>query len=148
MDVLRNIPAVVRFVSAEPLLEGIAQDINLDGFRWLIAGGESGHGPEYLWPGTKWQDEQEKGRRTMKLEWAMHLLEKCRESETVFYFKQVTAFRSGEDADALGCLYHDFPAALYPWYAEDELDADFRKTGKGTAAQGEESGGQLIFELE
>ena len=43
LDALRNIPAAVRFISAEPLLESLA-DINLDGFHWLIAGGESGSG--------------------------------------------------------------------------------------------------------
>jgi len=43
LDALREIPSAVRFISAEPLLESLA-DINLDGFHWLIAGGESGPG--------------------------------------------------------------------------------------------------------
>jgi protein gp37 len=34
---LRGIPAVVRFISAEPLLEPMG-DIKLAGFHWLIAG--------------------------------------------------------------------------------------------------------------
>jgi hypothetical protein len=137
MDVLRNVPSVVRFVSAEPLLEDISDDINLDGFHWLIAGGESGGEPEYVWPETRWQDERENGRRTMKLEWVMSLLEKCRTSQTAFYFKQVTAFRSGENAAALGCIHHNYPSGPYSWYTEDELDADFRKSGKIVEAETE-----------
>jgi protein gp37 len=40
-DELRQVPAAVRFVSAEPLL-GSLPTLNLDGIDWLIAGGESG----------------------------------------------------------------------------------------------------------
>jgi protein gp37 len=42
LDILRKTPAVVRFVSCEPLLEDVS-DINLDGIDWIICGGESGH---------------------------------------------------------------------------------------------------------
>ena len=42
-DVLRKIPAHVRFIGAEPLL-GPLPDLDLRGFHWLIAGGESGPG--------------------------------------------------------------------------------------------------------
>jgi protein gp37 len=50
-DSLREVPAAVRFVSAEPLL-GPLDDLDLDGIDWLIAGGESGpnHRPvDPLW---------------------------------------------------------------------------------------------------
>ena len=40
-DVLRKIPARVRFISAEPLL-GPLPNLVFDGFHWLIVGGESG----------------------------------------------------------------------------------------------------------
>jgi protein gp37 len=43
VDVLRQIPAQIRFISAEPLLESLA-DIELQGYQWFIAGGESGSG--------------------------------------------------------------------------------------------------------
>jgi protein gp37 len=42
-DELRKVPAAVRFISAEPLLEPLP-DLNLDGIDWLIAGGESESG--------------------------------------------------------------------------------------------------------
>ena len=40
-DYLREVPAAVRFVSAEPLL-GPVDQLDLSGIDWLIAGGESG----------------------------------------------------------------------------------------------------------
>ncbi len=40
-DLLRQVPAVVRFISAEPLL-GPLDGLDLTGIDWLIAGGESG----------------------------------------------------------------------------------------------------------
>jgi len=43
VNILRNTPAKVRFLSCEPLLEDIS-DVNLNGIDWLIAGGESGTG--------------------------------------------------------------------------------------------------------
>ena len=43
-DYLREVPAAVRFISAEPLL-GPLDGLDLDGIDWLIAGGESGPRP-------------------------------------------------------------------------------------------------------
>ena len=42
-DQLREVPAAVRFISAEPLL-GPLEGLDLTGIDWLIAGGESGPG--------------------------------------------------------------------------------------------------------
>jgi protein gp37 len=42
-DALRQIPAAVRFISAEPLL-GPLSDLELTGIHWVIGGGESGVG--------------------------------------------------------------------------------------------------------
>jgi protein gp37 len=41
IDVLRQVPACVRFISFEPLLASI-RDPNLAGIHWVIVGGESG----------------------------------------------------------------------------------------------------------
>ncbi len=90
-DRLRQIPAAVRFISAEPLLESLA-DLNLDGIHWLIAGGESG--PSH---------------RLMKLRWAEELRKKCQASGITFFFKQVSAPLSGEGEKALGKMYHEWP---------------------------------------
>src|SRR5262249_2695169 len=43
IDVLRQAPAAVRFLSIEPLLEDLGE-INLGGIGWVIVGGESGLG--------------------------------------------------------------------------------------------------------
>jgi protein gp37 len=125
IDKLRAVKAVRRFVSAEPLLEDISGVINLTGIDWLIAGGESGPGPEYVWiSGTNFLKEPI-GRRTMQLEWAENLKAACEKASTVFFFKQITDARSGRGADALGKVYHDFPAGPYPWYLLEEFAEDF-----------------------
>ena len=43
VDILRTIPAAVRFLSIEPLLEDLG-DIDLSGIHWVLVGGESGPG--------------------------------------------------------------------------------------------------------
>ena len=43
VDILRTIPAAVRFLSVEPLLEDLG-DIDLTGIHWVLIGGESGPG--------------------------------------------------------------------------------------------------------
>ena len=40
-DMLRNLPASVKFLSCEPLVEDL-EEINLAGIDWVIVGGESG----------------------------------------------------------------------------------------------------------
>ena len=42
IDVLRTIPAAIRFLSCEPLLEDLVA-LDLSGIHWVIVGGESGH---------------------------------------------------------------------------------------------------------
>jgi protein gp37 len=101
-------PEAVRFISAEPLLEEITQKINLDGIGWLIAGGESGFGKEYLWDKND-KNPPKTGRRTMRLEWAYSLMLKCKQNGVPFWFKQITAPRSGRGEDALGMKFHEFP---------------------------------------
>lgn len=43
IDLLRESPAAVRFLSIEPLLEDLGE-IDLTGIDWVIVGGESGPG--------------------------------------------------------------------------------------------------------
>ena len=91
VDALRKIPATVRFISAEPLLESLT-DINLDGYRWLIAGGESGS-----------------GFRPMQEKWATELRDLCAKEDVGFHFKQHSAFRSGTGVELEGVVYHEAP---------------------------------------
>ncbi len=69
-DYLRQVPAAVRFISAEPLL-GPLEHLDLDQIDWLIAGGESGA-----------------GHRPMRGEWALALRDQCAAAGTAFFFKQ------------------------------------------------------------
>lgn len=69
-DYLRRVPAVVRFISAEPLLSALPS-IRLDGIHWLIAGGESGHGARPCHP-----------------DWARTLRDQCEAAGVPFFFKQ------------------------------------------------------------
>ena len=117
MDTLRRIPCRIRFLSAEPLLEDISQNINLDNFHWVIAGGESGSGDEYLWNASKdWKQELnlENGRRTMDVSWAQKLADACARRYIPFYFKQFTAPKPGTGETAVDV--HQFPKA--PWNGE------------------------------
>lgn len=77
VDVLRQVPAKVRFLSCEPLLEGLGT-FGLDGIHWVIAGGESGS-----------------NARPMKKEWVTELRDLCEKTKTPFFFKQWGAY--GED---------------------------------------------------
>jgi len=130
IDSLRKVPIhpeAVRFISAEPLLEDISEDINLDGIGWLIAGGESGFGEEYKWDENgDWRKEMREalpGRRTMDLAWAYRLYMKANNAGIPFFFKQCTGERSGEGADRLtGSLLQEYPAPPTGrvWRAEQE----------------------------
>ena len=67
---LTAVPAVVRFLSAEPLLGPIQPD--LTGIDWVIAGGESGPGKRRMDPG-----------------WARALRDQCAATGTAFFMKQM-----------------------------------------------------------
>jgi protein gp37 len=76
VDALRIIPALVRFVSVEPMLEPIKAD--LAGIDWVICGGET--------------DPQQKHReRLMDPDWARDLRAQCRGAGVAFFFKQMTS---------------------------------------------------------
>jgi protein gp37 len=70
MEILRGVPSVVRFISAEPLLGDLGQ-IGMEGIHWVIVGGESGP----------------KARR-MEPDWARRIRDLCIEARVPFFFKQ------------------------------------------------------------
>jgi protein gp37 len=69
-DLLREVPAAIRFISAEPLL-GPLEGLDLSDIHWLIAGGESG---------TR--------ARAVKPDWIRELRDRCEEEDVAFFFKQ------------------------------------------------------------
>ncbi len=70
IDILRGIPARVRFISFEPLL-GELGPLNLKGIAWAIVGGESGP-----------------GHRPIKAEWVRDIRSQCQDQGVAFFFKQ------------------------------------------------------------
>lgn len=67
---LRQVPASIRFISAEPLL-GQLTNLNLNGIDWLISGGESGL-----------------NHRNCNPEWVRDLRDRCQEARVAFFHKQ------------------------------------------------------------
>lgn len=70
IDYLRRIPAMVRFLSCEPLLEDLGE-LNLSSIDWVIVGGESGH-----------------KARPMKEEWVLNIKQQVENHGAAFFFKQ------------------------------------------------------------
>ena len=70
IEVLKQIPAQIRFLSCEPLLGPL--DLNLDGIHWVIVGGESGPGSRRIDPN-----------------WVRSIRDQCQQTESAsFFFKQ------------------------------------------------------------
>lgn len=94
-DVLREIPAVVHFISAEPLLGSLAGSPSLDDIEWVIAGGESG--PRY---------------RPLNLEHVRELRDACDVAGVPFFLKQIGGSRPKAGGKALDGVEHcEFPVA-------------------------------------
>ena len=95
LNALRETPATVRFVSAEPLLEDLGA-IDLTGIHWVIAGGESGP-----------------GARRMLETWVHGVERQCREQGVPFFFKQWGGVRKSATGRRLnGRTYDDFPVQI------------------------------------
>ena len=70
IDHLRHLPASVRFLSCEPLLEDLGE-MNLDGIDWIIVGGESGF-----------------QARPMRESWVLNIMHQAEQADIAFFFKQ------------------------------------------------------------
>jgi protein gp37 len=83
IDILKEIPAAIKFLSCEPLLGSLK--LSLDNLNWVIVGGESGT-----------------GAREMKAEWVRDIREQCLEADVPFFFKQwggVQKKKNGRELD-------------------------------------------------
>lgn len=95
-DVLRAIPAALRFLSIEPLLSSLG-DLDLSGIGWVIVGGESGP-----------------GARPFDLAWARSAIMQCTAANVPCFVKQIGA----EPFDSAGA--HEPGAdALCPHHHQD-----------------------------
>ena len=79
IPLLQKIPAAIRFLSVEPLLERVQLDLR--GIHWAILGGESGP-----------------GARPMQLAWARDVRDQCHAARVALFVKQLGGRRDkGED---------------------------------------------------
>jgi protein gp37 len=95
VDALREVPAAVRFISAEPLL-GSLSGLDLEGIDWVIGGGESGA-----------------GYRAVDVRWARELRELCARAGVAFFWKQwggLTSKSGGRQLD--GRTWSEYPVEL------------------------------------
>jgi protein gp37 len=96
IDYLRRVPAAIRFISAEPLLEALP-GLDLQGIHWLIAGGES-----------------QTGCRPAELNWFRDLRDQCRHAGVAFFLKQLGGHpskRGGDEALLNGRRWIELPEA-------------------------------------
>jgi protein gp37 len=130
VDALRRIPCSRRFLSCEPLLEDIS-DIDLTGIGWVLAGGMSG---------------QHCKTHGMDLAWAASLRQRCHETQTPFFFKQVSALKNEWGSNGLGLYLAELagltanPATVklvreYPHTDRPLLPLDPEKGHRFTAAE-------------
>ncbi len=106
LDELAKIPAVCRFISAEPLLEQLDLRPYLADYQWIISGCE--------------RAARDK-RRHMDLDWVRDIDRQCREAGVAHYFKQYYATRNGkeygnpaEDCVLDGRVIAEFPEIRSP----------------------------------
>lgn len=94
---LTETPAVVRFLSVEPMLQGLP-DLWLQGIDWVIVGGESG--PR---------------NRRLAADWAREVRDACKSCHLPFFFKQwggATPKSGGRELD--GRTWEEYPRPLPP----------------------------------
>lgn len=98
---LLAIPAVIRFLSLEPLLEAVdlvgLLGAGAAGIHWVIVGGESGPGARPMWA-----------------EWAWSILEQCSRDGVAVFFKQAGAVLAREwgCAERFGRNLDEWPASF------------------------------------
>jgi protein gp37 len=91
VDLLRQVPARVRFLSCEPLL-GPLTGMDLDGIGWVLVGGESGP-----------------GARPMEEDWARELRDVCGAANVPFFYKQRGAKQGKGDSVLDGREHKAYP---------------------------------------
>jgi protein gp37 len=90
VDMLRETPAAVRFLSMEPLIASV-DSVQLAGIDWVIVGGESGP-----------------GRRAMEPAWVRDVRDRCLAVKAAFFFKQWHKAGTGRELD--GRTWDEMPS--------------------------------------
>lgn len=88
IPILSEIPAIIKFISCEPLLNRLDLTHHLEGINWVIVGGESGDDYRKMYPA-----------------WSLNLFAQCQAAKVPFFCKQGSGLKSG-------CQY-DLPNGLW-----------------------------------
>lgn len=110
-NLLRDVPAVVHFISYEPAL-GPLERTSLEHIEWVIYGGESG--PNY---------------RDHDVQWARDIRSRCARSGAAFFFKQSAAPRTEMGIHLDGELVRNYPAPTlpaHPWPSHEYVEGRTR----------------------
>lgn len=98
IPLLKAVPATVRWISAEPLLERLDFRPHLDGsVRWIITGCEQAH---------------KKERRLMEVDWVRDIDQQCQDAGIAHFFKQRYVDNRGvpvHDGMIDGVVCQEFP---------------------------------------
>jgi protein gp37 len=110
MDILRQVNASIRFISAEPLI-GPLDGLDLTGIHWVITGGESG---------LHLTDEHVRARRSLtepvngkwtpmvdRVQWIRDIRDACEASSVSFIHKQWGGLRPKSGGRELDGVIHD-----------------------------------------
>jgi protein gp37 len=138
IPLLLDTPAVVRWVSAEPLLGPLnLQHFDVDGdpisdarIDWIVVGGESGPGARPMHPG-----------------WARALRDQCAEAQVPFFFKQWGDW-SPRDAWVRGFLAASMVAIRSDGSACDDYADEFEPDGQRFERIGKGRAGRLLDGIE
>jgi protein gp37 len=94
IDLLRDVPAALKFLSLEPLL-GPLPNLDLRNIDWVIVGGESGP-----------------GARPISEDWVVDIRDQCLRAEVPFFFKQWGGKRKSKSGRELqGEIWDELPRA-------------------------------------
>jgi protein gp37 len=99
MAALKTIPAPVRWLSVEPLLEDLGI-LDLTGIQWVVVGGESGN--------------RSNNFRPMDHAWARAIRDQCVQHGVAFFFKQSSGWKDGldpelQEEDGTRTVWEQFP---------------------------------------
>ena len=135
IPILLNIPAKIKFLSCEPLLENIDISKYLHGIHWNIIGGESGYNSgKYAY-------------RPCKIEWIQNLIEQSRKAGVAVFIKQLgTHLKKELGIKGLhGGDMNEFPEELKIREYPKEINALFKTEDNLLVEQNEEKTSQKTY---
>ena len=100
VDLLKQVPATVRWISAEPLLSSLS-NLDLSGIHWVIVGGETGAKDQKI--------------RAAHPDWFRELRDHCRQSKVAFFFKQLGSWVHDSQLEGACLVNKTRGRPIYDW---------------------------------